>query len=31
MLHKITSQERRALLVLTALIVLGTIGLFVLD
>lgn len=30
MLHKITAQERRALLVLAALIVLGTIGLWVL-
>ncbi len=30
MLHKITAQERRALLVLATLIVLGTIGLWVL-
>ncbi len=30
MLHKVTAQERRALLVLAALIVLGTIGLWVL-
>ena len=30
MLHKITAQERRALLVLATLIVLGTIGLWIL-
>jgi hypothetical protein len=31
MLHKVTAQERRALLFLATLIVLGTIGLWVLD
>ena len=31
MLHKTTAQERRALLVLATLIVLGTVGLWILD
>jgi hypothetical protein len=31
MLHKVTAQERRALLVISTLIVLGTIGLWLLD
>jgi hypothetical protein len=31
MLHKVTAQERRALLVLATLIVLGVLGLWILD
>lgn len=30
MLHKVTAQERRALFMLSALIVLGTVGLWLL-
>jgi hypothetical protein len=31
MLHKVTAQERRALLVIATLIILGTLGLWLLD